>query len=208
MIRVVTIEREYASGGPEIATHLADRLGWKLWDELLTAEIARLTKCAPEVVEQRGWRRDPLVYRVFKAFLRGSYEGSRPPTDQLERLDAQQIATVTERVVQEAAAAGNCVIVGRGSQYFLKNREDVFRIFLYAPLEEKTRRLVSAGKPLKEAVELVDTIDRERGAFIKQHFGLDWPDRSLYHLMLNTSIGVESSVEIVLGCMRRIGQEG
>src|ERR1700730_8964704 len=76
MIKIITIEREYGSGGGEIAQLLAKRLGWKLWDQLLTEEIARLAECPKAVVEVREERTDPLYYRLFKSFLRGSYEGS------------------------------------------------------------------------------------------------------------------------------------
>ena len=76
MLKIVTVEREYGCGGGEIAQRLAERLGWKLWDQLLTEEIARLAHCPQAVVEQREERTDPLYYRLFKSFLRGSYEGS------------------------------------------------------------------------------------------------------------------------------------
>src|SRR5258708_12122469 len=79
MIKIVTIEREYGSGGGEIAAQLAHQLGWKLWDQLLTEEIARLANCSKAAVEDREERRDPLYYRLFKSFLRGSYEGSLNP---------------------------------------------------------------------------------------------------------------------------------
>ena len=76
MIKIVTVEREYGCGGGEIAQRLAEHLGWKLWDQLLTEEIARLAQCPKAVVERREERNDPLYYRLFKSFLRGSYEGS------------------------------------------------------------------------------------------------------------------------------------
>src|SRR6266566_5782342 len=77
MIRIITIEREYGSGAAAIAETLAERLGWKLWDQLLTEEIARLAHCERSAVEKREERRDPLYYRLLKSFARGSYEGSR-----------------------------------------------------------------------------------------------------------------------------------
>ena len=76
MIKIITVEREYGSGGGEVAQLLSERLGWKLWDDLLTEEIARLANCPKAVVEVREERNDPLYYRLFKSFLRGSYEGS------------------------------------------------------------------------------------------------------------------------------------
>ena len=76
MIKIVTVEREYGCGGGQIAQKIADRLGWKLWDQLLTSEIARLSNCDECEVESREERVDPLYYRLFKSILRGSFEGS------------------------------------------------------------------------------------------------------------------------------------
>ena len=117
MIKIVTIEREYGSGGGEIAQLLAEQLGWKLWDQLLTEEIARLANCPKAVVEVREERTDPLYYRLFKSFLRGSYEGSLN-AHKLNLVDSESILKITERVVQHAAKTGNSVIVGRGVAAF------------------------------------------------------------------------------------------
>ena len=105
MIKIVTIEREYGSGGGEIAQRLAAQLGWKLWDQLLTEEIARLADCPKAVVEVREERTDPLYYRLFKSFLRGSYEGSLN-AHKLNVVDSESILKITERVVQHAAKNG------------------------------------------------------------------------------------------------------
>src|SRR5580698_845290 len=164
MIKIVTIEREYGSGGGEIAQSLATQLDWKLWDQLLTEEIARLAHCPKSVVEVREERTDPLYYRRFKSFLRGSYEGSQN-AHKLNVVDSESILKITEAVVQHAAKKGNCVIVGRGSQHFLRERSDTLRVFLYAPREEKVRRVMARGKSEQEAIELVDTVDQERADF-------------------------------------------
>src|SRR5271169_4763548 len=145
MIKIVTIEREYGTGGGEIAQLLAAQLDWKLWDQLLTEEIARLARCPKSVVEGREERTDPLYYRLFKSFLRGSYEGSQN-AHKLNVVDSESILKITEAVVQHAAKKGNCVIVGRGSQHFLRNRPDTLRVFLYASREEKVHRLLARGK--------------------------------------------------------------
>jgi cytidylate kinase len=197
MIKIVTIEREYGCGGGEIAQQLAQHLGWKLWDQLLTEEIARLANCPKADVECREERRDPLYYRLFKSFLRGSYEGSIN-AHKLNLVDSECIVKFTEQVVLNAAKTGNCVMVGRGSQHFLRDREDALRVFLYAPREEKIRRLLSRGKNEKEAEELVDTVDRERADFIDKYFGVEWPNRSMYHIMINTSIGDETAIQTII----------
>jgi cytidylate kinase len=196
MIKIVTIEREYGSGGGEIAQLLSKQLGWKLWDQLLTEEIARLAECPKAVVELREERTDPLYYRLFKSFLRGSYEGSIN-AHKLKLVDSESILKLTERVVQHAAKTGNSVIVGRGSQLFLKDRPDALRVFLYAPREDKVRRLLARGKSETDAEQLVDTVDRERVDFIRKYFHVDWPDRSIYHTMINTAIGDEAVLHMI-----------
>jgi cytidylate kinase len=203
MINIVTIEREYGSGGGEIAQRLANQLEWKLWDQLLTEEIARLANCPKAVVEVREERTDPMYYRLFKSFLRGSYEGSLN-AHKLNLVDSESILKFTERVVQQAAKTGNSVIVGRGSQHFLRSRPDTLRVFLYAPREDKVRRLLARGKNAKEAEQLVDTVDRERVDFIQKYFNVEWPDRAVYHTLINTAIGDAAVVHIILDFMKTL----
>ena len=73
------------------------------------------------------------------------------------------------------------------------------RVFLYAPREDKVRRLLARGKSEKEAEDLVDSVDRERADFIKKYFNVEWPDRAIYHSMINTAIGDEDVVHMILG---------
>jgi len=203
-IRAITIEREFGCGGSEIAAKLAALLGWKLWDHELIQEIARLTNSTPQAVEQREWKNDPAVYRVFKSFLRGAFEGALPPTDRLELLDARRIATVSERAVNHALSGGPCVIVGRGSQYFLRNRKDVFRVFLYASRTSKIHRLITAGIPQEKAITEVDTIDRDRAAFVKRYLKLNWPEFRLYDAMFNTERGDFYVAEMLAHCVQQV----
>ena len=197
MIRIITIEREYGCGGGEIAHKIADRLGWRLWDQLLTHEIASLSNCKQSEVECREERVDPLYYRLFKSILRGSFEGSLN-VHRMKLLDADSILRITQEVVQKAASIGNCVIVGRGSQHFLRDRTDTLRVFLYASREAKMRRLISEGVADKDAEEWVDTVDEERGAFIEKYFHMHWPNRFVYHTMLNTTVGDEIVIQMIL----------
>jgi cytidylate kinase len=197
MINIITIEREYGCGGSEIAQLVANRMGWKLWDQRLTEEIARLANCPKAVVEAREERNDPLYYRLFKSFMRGSYEGSIN-APKLNLVDSETILKVTKRVVEHAAEKGKCIIVGRGSQQFLKTRSDTLRVFLYAPRADKVRRLLARGKSDKEAEQLVDTVDQDRADFVQKYFHVEWPDRPIYHAMINTAIGDEFVTHMIL----------
>jgi len=193
MFRIITIEREYGSGAAEIAKRLASRLGWKLWDRELTEEIARVARVDTAAVSKCEERVDGRFQRLVKVFWRGSYERSTN-LDFEYSFDADRMVEIGERVMHEIASQGNCVIVGRGAPYHLRERPDAFHVFLYAPRAEKLRRIQ----------RLVETVDRERIEFVKHYFGADWPTRSLYNLMINTLIGNEKVIEVVLNTMKTL----
>jgi cytidylate kinase len=129
--------------------------------------------------------------------MRGSYEGSANVT-QLQLLDADSIVRHTSKLMDTIAATGHCVIVGRGSQHFLRDRDDALRVFLYAPRREKIRRLLRTGVNASEVEQLVDTVDTDRAAFVERYFHIQWPDRSIYHAMINTAAGDDVVIEQVL----------
>ena len=202
MYRVITIEREYGCGAAEIARQLAAHLGWKLWDKDLTREIARVANVDPSSVSMCEERCDSTFQRLVKVFWRGSYERSADLEHQA--FDPDTMVEIGEQVMREIAERGNCVIVGRGAPYFLRERDDAFHVFLYAPRAEKLRRIQALGKSLADAEDLVDTVDRERILFVKHYFGADWPTRSLYHLMINTAIGDENVLKSILHTMHTL----
>jgi hypothetical protein len=207
MVQAITIEREFGCGGSEIANLVASRLGWSLWDERLTQEIARLTESTPQAVEQREWRTDPVVYRLLKDFLRGAFEGGLPPTNRLHMLDARRIAAVSEVAVKAALSSGPSVIVGRGSQFFLRNRKDVFHVFLYACRDYKIRKLISSGATEDKAIEQIDTTDKARAAFVRDYLGLKWPEPDLYHAMFNTEMGESCTATMLVECVRQFKRD-
>lgn len=202
MFRLITIEREYGCGGGKIAAQLARHLGWKLWDHLLTEEIARIANVHPSAVQRCDERMDSRFYRMAKVFWRGSYERSSPLGDQA--FDTDRMVSMMQDITGRIAEEGNAVVVGRGAPYFLRERSDAFHVFLYAPRAEKIRRLHEDGCGETEAPDLVDMVDRERIAFVKHYFNADWPTRSLYHLMLNTAVGDDPVIETILSTMRRV----
>lgn len=206
MIRVITIEREFGSGAGVIAEKVAARLGWKLWDQLLTDEIARRMDCARSLVEEHEEQRDSASYRLFKAFMRGSFEGSLN-APRLKLVDTDCVREVAQKILVEVAEAGNCVIVGRGAAYYLGSRHDAFHVFIYALFQDKVRRLQATGKSEKRAIELAETVDANRAAFIKQYFDVDWPERHRFHLMINSSLGDEVAVETILATADRLSKQ-
>jgi cytidylate kinase len=196
-VKIITLEREYGSGGTLIAKSLAERLGWKLWDEEITAEIARAANVDTLAAKRCDERVDPFLYRLFKVYARGSYERALAIGDS-GVFDTDCMVEMLHRVIEGVASRGNCVIVGRGSPYILRNRANAFHVFIYAPVEEKVRRLRSIGKTEKEALQLVEEVDRERADFIRHYFGAQWPHRPLYNLMINSKFGDEFVIESIL----------
>src|ERR1700723_4720282 len=202
MFRLITIEREYGCGAGAIAEQLARHLGWKLWDQLLTEEIAREAHVSASAVKRCDEKVDGRLYRLAKSFWRGSYDRGAPAGTQA--FDADCMMEMVQEILNRVTAEGNAVVVGRGAPYFLRERPDAFHVFLYAPRAEKIRRLRQDGSTESEAEHLVDTVDRERIAYVKHYFDADWPTRSLYHVMINTAVGNESVSETILRKMRLV----
>lgn len=202
MFRVITVEREYGCGGGAIAAQLAKHLGWTLWDKRLTEEIARLAKVDQSTVKRCDERMDSRLYRLAKTFWRGSHERSAHLTNQA--FDTDCMMEWMEQITAGIAREGNSVVVGRGAPFFLRENPEAFHVFLYAPRAEKVRRLLQDGATSHEAEEMVDTVDRERIAFVKHYFNADWPTRSLYHVMINTALGNEAVIDTILQTMRLV----
>jgi cytidylate kinase len=203
MFRIVTLEREFGSGGGAIACELARQLGWKLWDQQLTSEIAKLAQVSESAVALCDERVDGRLYRLAKTFWRGSYERGLP-LDSSHAFDTDRMMAMVEEIMDKIAAEGSAVIVGRGAPYFLRDREDTFRVFTYAPQDEKIRRLLAMGKSREDAEDLVENVDKERMAYIKHYFNADWPRRCLYHMMINTAVGDDNVISTILNGMQTL----
>jgi cytidylate kinase len=197
MIRTITVEREYGAGGGVIAKKLAERLRWKLWDQELTCEIARVAKVDQAVVERLDERCDPLFYRLMKVFMRGSMELSLPVRG-MGHFDADSMVEFMRRVISGAASEGNSVIVGRGAPFLLRERPDTFHVFVYAPYQEKIRRLIEAGKTESAAADEIENVDQQRVIFVRRYFGMEWPTRQLYHMMINSIVGDDVVIDTIL----------
>ena len=130
-----------------------------------------------------------------------------PPTNRLHSLDARRIAEVSETAVKTALSSGPSVIVGRGSQFFLRNRKDVFHVFLYASRDQKISRLISKGETQDKAIELVDTTDKARAAFVRQYLGRQWQEPHLYHAMFNTGMGESCTATMLVECVQQFQRD-
>ncbi len=135
MFNVVTIAREYGSGGASIGHKVAERMGWECIDKQIIERVAVLGKCDPTWAEQADEQSCAWWERVMSGFRHGGpevYVGGVADTG----VDRDSLQQFTAHVIEEAAKAGNCVIVGRSSQCVLRQQQRVFHVLVYAPLAE------------------------------------------------------------------------
>lgn len=204
----ITVTRMFGSGGSEVARRVAETLGWRLVDSAFVDGIAKGLRATPSEVRAIDERAPSLAERLADALALGSGEVQSaslatpmPPTE-------QKIAEVTREVIEKAVARGPSVVVGRGAQAFLAQRDDVLHVHCYAPhdaLVERTMR--REGISEEEADRMVKAKNQQREAYVKRMFGRSWLAPEHYHIMLNTAwLGQDRCVELVLELAReRLG---
>ncbi|HXN50232.1 MAG TPA: cytidylate kinase-like family protein [Bryobacteraceae bacterium] len=198
-VRVITVGGEYGSGRAPIARAAALALGWNLVDRSLIESISRAAHVDCETASHYDECIDSWFHRLRKALWHGGYEGVATSTE--AGFDADAMATLAHRVIEEAANQGNCVIVGRGGQCILQGRHDAFHVFVYAPRRERIERVLEEHGPIAQPEELMDTWDRKREAYIRRHFGHEWTNPHLYDLMLCSSMGEAAAVAAILAAV-------
>jgi len=201
MFRIVTVAREYGSGGAGIAQLLADHLDWKLLDRCLVEKIAEHARIDPKLAEQYDERPDPWINRIVLSLwhgglMRGAMAGPMP-----ELFDADAMASLSRQVIEEAAAIGNCVIVGRAGQCILQQHEDVFHVLVYAPWADRLARIRARHGAAEDAAESIRKIDAERTRYVRINFGLDRHDPHLYDLMISSKPGEDAAASTILAAM-------
>jgi cytidylate kinase len=197
MFNVVTISREYGSGGGTLAEMLARSLGWKIVNESLVTEVAKRAKVDPEIAARYDECIDPWFHRLLKGLWQGGYEGLATRVD-TGIVDSEAMAKLTGEIIREAAEMGQCVIVGRGGQCLLRQRNDVFHVSLFAPRQERIQRMRARLSPGTDADRFMEEIDHRRAAYIQRFHGEDWKDRRLYHLVISSTLGLETLRDTIL----------
>lgn len=200
----ITITRHFGSGGSEVARRVADKLGWRLLDSAFIDGIARGLRATPAEVQAIDERAPSLAERLADALALGGGEvvsaslaTPMPPTE-------QRIADVTRQVIDRTVARGPVVVVGRGAQAYLAQRNDVVHVHCYAPHDALVERtMMREGITEEEADKLVKTKNQQREHYVKRMFGRAWLAPEHYHLMLNTAwLGHDRCVEIILSVAR------
>jgi cytidylate kinase len=201
-IRVITVEREYGSRGGEFAHDLAKSLGWKLLDAELIAGAAHTAGVNPELAARLDERLDPWYYRYGKVFWHDSvYSATQISDDQI--FDAARLQNLIQQEILKAAQEGNCVLVGRGAACALAGHPNCLHLFVYATAKAKKEWFLQAfPQQASHAEQYLAANDKRRAAFIKKFYQQEWCCRGLYHMLLNSSMGIDAMIEAVQGAAR------
>ncbi|HSR42656.1 MAG TPA: cytidylate kinase-like family protein [Longimicrobiales bacterium] len=198
VIGVVTVAREFGSGGSDLAHALGRRLGWRVVDKEVVARVARELEVPEREVAVRDEHVPGLAERVG-AFLAGAFAEVTPPVVPPTRLDEREVAEVADAILMEAAARPPVILVGHGGMCLLSGREDVLHLRVVAPLEyrvgEVCRRLRMDGARAREEIR---ARDRDRAHYIRHRFQTAWEDPALYALVVNSAeVGPEDGARAV-----------
>jgi hypothetical protein len=198
-INVITVEREYGSRGGEFAHQLAVRLGWRLLDSDLVTAAAKSAGVSPELAAKFDERLDPWYYRYGKVFWHDSpYPMTGLGEDQV--FDSERMLTLIKKEIARAAEAGNCVLVGRGAACALSCVPGCFHVFVYATMRAKREWFFDAfPNKAQQADQMLAESDKRRAAVIRKMYQQDWCTRGLYHMLLNSAMGIDAMIEATLG---------
>jgi cytidylate kinase len=205
-VPVITVSRQYAAGGAEIARMIGEQLGWTVIDNEFVDLVSKRSGVPAAEIERLEERVPGLLERLAQALALASPEGfvvtGETPTSGPTLED--DVLRVTERIINEAVKHDNVVLVGRGAQAYLAQRINVLHVFIAAGRECRVMRAMERLKvERKEAERTVDEIDAGRHHYVKTYYGRTWDDVTNYHLILNSErLSYREIADLVVGAVR------
>jgi cytidylate kinase len=213
---LITISRQYGTAGTPIGRELADRFEAEFLDRSIVAAVAERSGIPEDEAEGYDERLPTLWQRIAAALATSAPEVAMPPLPS-EAVPAaaihERLAALTRAVIEEAAARGNAVIIGRGGAFIIGRRPDALHVTLHASLDARVRYMMSRVEEVppetrpdeKSLRELCRSVDRARSGYLRRLFGVDWQDARHYDLALDTGrLGIAESVELIERATRRI----
>lgn len=182
---VITLAREYGSGGRYVGKLVADKLGIKLYDEQFVTEIAKETGLSEDYIEHNEQKRE-----ILSGLNNGYYFGLN---------NADELFIKESELIKKVAGKESCVIVGRCADVILQDKENVIKVFIYSDIEGKIERATTFYELSKEKAEKeIKRIDKLRANHYKYYTGKDWKDHSNYDICINSdSFGVEKAADMI-----------
>ncbi|HTP67946.1 MAG TPA: cytidylate kinase-like family protein [Dongiaceae bacterium] len=197
MISVITITHQPGAGGTQLASLIARKFGWKLLARDIVNRIARTA----DLDAAAAAHFDPEAARWSRVLRQAGIN----PADSspyvaprwLDPIHGDSVHALGTQLIQAAADAGECVIVGHGAQCLLQGQAGVFHVLAYAPLEQRIQSMQARWPELADVESLLASIDSQRADYIRQYYGRDWLDPTLYDLCLSTSVGLDRAATLV-----------
>lgn len=191
--RIITISRQFGSGGRSIAKKLAEKLGFDYYDKELVKQVSVETGFAPEYIEEKGeyaQTRSKLSYLFSNVGTAGIMSGMSV---------SDYLYTMQRKVILDLAEKGGCVIVGRCADYILKDREDTFHAFIHAPVPYRAERIVRLyGEAEQSPEKRIADKDGKRRVNYEHFTGRAWGAAENYDICLNTeAIGEDACVDLL-----------
>jgi CMP/dCMP kinase len=203
---VITISRQFGSGGSEVAGRVADALGWTLLDNALVERVAARLGRTPVEVQAIEERVPSLAERLADALALGSPEIVSPSLSAPLPPTEERLLEVTEHVIDDAIARGPVVLVGRGAQSYLAQRTDALHVFCYAAKPALVARVMQReNTTAEEASRRVDEMNKRREQYVRRHWQRSWHAPENYHLCVNTErLGVEGAADLITQAARAL----
>lgn len=193
MKRIITISREFGSGGRSIGKLVAEKLGYRFFDRELVNKVAERSGFSPEFIEESGEYASARSSLLFALATASQY--SADGLSMHDRLYIEQT-----KIIEELAAEGDCVIVGRCADFILRDRKDCLHVFIHADMESRAKRIVERyGECDKSPEKRLAEKDQKRKVYYKNYTGRNWGQAQNYDICLNSGVlGVEACAELIL----------
>ena len=195
--RLLTVNREFGSGGGRIAQTVAQWLGWKLLDRDIIDAIAYAAHVDKGVVLDHDEHVESWLRRINRGAMRSAALAAGLELREGSVFNVDEMVKITQKVVEEAYSSGNCVIVGRGAQCILQHKRDVFHAFVYAPYKQRILRLRKRLEEGANVEQRIRAVDAERAKYLQQYFGKCWNDPHLYDLMISSHEDEDLSARLI-----------
>jgi cytidylate kinase len=196
---IITISRETGSGGHTIGKMLAERLGYDFYDKELIPLVAKKMHLDEETILENGENMSDKTYLdMASGFI---------PFSRKEKVPVDQIQETQNKLIKAIAKKGNCIIVGRGADYILSDREDAFHVFIHANMEHRIARVQRHDRITGEDNRIrreLEVKDHSRGMLYQFFTGREWGRVSNYHLSIDTSVFTKTqAMEIILNAIEK-----
>lgn len=199
MYKIITMEREFGSGGNEIGRRVAKKLGIELYDRNILVEAAKRLDIPPIYIgDLEETAPGSIIFNLSKTAIGGKKESGNLPMT--EKLFLEE-----KKIIEENVEKHDCVIVGRCASFILYDRQDCLKVFVHADKDYRIRRAIQTENIVSaEADDFLRKSDKRRSNFYNTHTGWKWGDPTKFDLCLNSgSLGLDACVDILVGMMQK-----